>query len=71
MRADREKRAMILTAEGTREASIKQAEGQKPGPQILAAEGAKQAAILAAEADRSDPVLRAQGGRAAQYLRPG
>src|SRR6476659_2574155 len=55
MRADREKRAMILTAEGPREASIKQAEGQKQA-QILAAEGAKQAAILAAEAD-----LQAQG----------
>jgi regulator of protease activity HflC (stomatin/prohibitin superfamily) len=67
MRADREKRAMILTAEGTREASIKQAEGQKQA-QILAAEGAKQAAILAAEADRQSRILRAQGERAAQYL---
>src|SRR6187399_2313725 len=38
MRADREKRAMILTAEGQREASIKTAEGQKQS-QILAAEG--------------------------------
>ena len=46
MRADREKRAMILTAEGSREAAIKQAEGQKQA-QILSAEGAKQAAILA------------------------
>src|SRR6185295_4490044 len=61
MRADREKRAMILTAEGSREASIKQAE-------ILAAEGAKQAAILAAEAERQSRILRAQGERAAQYL---
>ena len=67
MRADREKRAMILTAEGTREASIKQAEGAKQS-QILAAEGAKQAAILAAEADRQSRILRAQGERAAQYL---
>lgn len=67
MRADREKRAMILTAEGTREASIKQAEGQKQS-QILAAEGSKQAAILAAEADRQSRILRAQGDRAAQYL---
>ncbi len=64
MRADREKRAMILTAEGSREASIKQAEGQKQA-QILAAEGAKQAAILAAEADRQSRMLRAQGERAA------
>ena len=67
MRADREKRAMILTAEGVREASIKQAEGQKQA-QILAAEGAKQAAILAAEADRQSRMLRAQGERAASYL---
>jgi len=67
MRADREKRAMILNAEGVREASIKQAEGQKQA-QILAAEGAKQAAILSAEADRQSRMLRAQGERAAQYL---
>jgi regulator of protease activity HflC (stomatin/prohibitin superfamily) len=67
MKAEREKRAMILTAEGTREASIKQAEGQKQS-QILAAEGAKQAAVLAAEADRQSRMLRAQGERAAQYL---
>jgi regulator of protease activity HflC (stomatin/prohibitin superfamily) len=67
MRADREKRAMILTAEGSREASIKQAEGQKQA-QILSAEGAKQAAILAAEADRQSRILRAQGERAASYL---
>ena len=67
MRADREKRAVILTAEGTREASIKQAEGAKQA-QILAAEGAKQAAILAAEAERQSRILRAQGERAAQYL---
>ena len=67
MKADREKRAMILTAEGVRESSIKQAEGQKQS-QILAAEGAKQAAILAAEADRQSRMLRAQGERAAQYL---
>ncbi len=67
MKADREKRAMILTAEGVRESSIKQAEGQKQS-QILAAEGAKQAAILAAEADRQSRILRGQGERAAQYL---
>ena len=67
MKADREKRAMILTAEGSREASIKQAEGQKQA-QILSAEGAKQAAILAAEADRQSRMLRAQGERAASYL---
>src|ERR1700692_1334502 len=67
MKADREKRAMILNAEGMRESAIKEAEGQKQA-QILAAEGAKQAAILSAEADRQSRMLRAQGERAAQYL---
>jgi regulator of protease activity HflC (stomatin/prohibitin superfamily) len=67
MRADREKRAMILTAEGQRESSIKTAEGQKQAT-VLAAEGAKQAAILAAEGERQSRILRAQGERAARYL---
>ena len=67
MKADREKRAMILTAEGQRESAIRSAEGQKQS-QILTAEGAKQAAILNAEADRQSRILRAQGERAARYL---
>ncbi len=67
MKADREKRATILTAEGQRESSIKTAEGQKQS-QILMAEGAKQSAILSAEAERQSSILRAQGERAALYL---
>ncbi|GAA1227192.1 hypothetical protein GCM10009676_06670 [Prauserella halophila] len=67
MRADREKRAMVLTAEGERESAIKTAEGQKQS-QILAAEGSKQASILSAEAERQSRILRAQGERAARYL---
>ncbi|MGW4771015.1 SPFH domain-containing protein [Nocardia sp. NPDC004278] len=67
MKADREKRAMILTAEGTRESQIKTAEGAKQA-QILSAEGAKQASILAAEGERQSRILRAQGERAASYL---
>ena len=67
MKADREKRAIILTAEGQREAAIKTAEGAKQA-QILSAEGAKQAAILGAEAERQAQILRAQGDRAARYL---
>ncbi|UQX89904.1 SPFH/Band 7/PHB domain protein [Jatrophihabitans telluris] len=67
MRADRDKRAIILTAEGQRESAIKTAEGQKAA-QILSAEGQKQAAILAAEADRQSRILRAEGERAARYL---
>ncbi|WP_445596575.1 SPFH domain-containing protein [Actinopolyspora mortivallis] len=68
MRADREKRAMILNAEGERESAIKTAEGQKQS-QILAAEGAKQAAILSAEGERQSSILRSQGERASKYLR--
>jgi regulator of protease activity HflC (stomatin/prohibitin superfamily) len=68
MKADREKRAMILTAEGNRQAAITEAEGAKQA-QILAAEGAKQAAILSAEAGRQSQMLRAQGERAAAYMR--
>ena len=67
MRADRDKRAIILQAEGQREASIKTAEGQKAA-QILQAEGQKQAAILGAEAERQARILRAEGDRAARYL---
>ena len=67
MRADRDKRAMILQAEGQRESAIKSAEGQKQAA-ILSAEGQKTAAILAAEADRQSRILRAEGERAARYL---
>ncbi len=49
MRADREKRATVLNAEG-----IKQA-------QILEAEGAKQSAILRAEGDRQSQIVRSEG----------
>ncbi|WP_078327037.1 SPFH domain-containing protein [Mycobacteroides salmoniphilum] len=67
MKADREKRAMILSAEGARQAAILSAEGQKQA-QILAAEGSRQSAILAAEGERQSRILRAEGERAAQYL---
>jgi len=48
MRAEREKRAAILTAEGMRQAAILNADGDKQSS-ILRAEGEKQAAILRAE----------------------
>jgi regulator of protease activity HflC (stomatin/prohibitin superfamily) len=48
MRAEREKRAAILTAEGVRQSQILTAEGDKQGT-ILRAEGDKQSAILRAE----------------------
>jgi regulator of protease activity HflC (stomatin/prohibitin superfamily) len=49
MRAEREKRAAILTAEGLRQSKI------------LTAEGDKQSEILRAEGDRQGSILRAEG----------
>ena len=49
MRAERDKRAQILTAEGTKQSAI------------LQAEGSRQAAILSAEGDARAQVLRAEG----------
>jgi regulator of protease activity HflC (stomatin/prohibitin superfamily) len=49
MRADRDKRAAILTAEGVRQS------------QILTAEGEKQSAILRAEGDRQSAIVKAEG----------
>ena len=57
MRADRDKRAAVLTAEGVRQSAI------------LTAEGEKQAAILTAEGDKQSQILRAQAQREAQILR--
>jgi regulator of protease activity HflC (stomatin/prohibitin superfamily) len=48
MKAEREKRAEILTAEGQRQSAILRAEGAKQG-QILEAEGRKEAAFRDAE----------------------
>jgi regulator of protease activity HflC (stomatin/prohibitin superfamily) len=49
MKAEREKRAVILEAEGQRQSEILRAEGQKQS-QILQAEGAREAAFREAEA---------------------
>jgi regulator of protease activity HflC (stomatin/prohibitin superfamily) len=60
MRADREKRAAILTAEGVKQSQILTAEGEKQSA-ILRAEGQRQSAILQAEgqAKAIDTVFRA------------
>ncbi len=60
MRADREKRAAILTAEGVKQSQILTAEGEKQAA-ILKAQGAREAAILQAEgqAKAIDTVFRA------------
>jgi regulator of protease activity HflC (stomatin/prohibitin superfamily) len=60
MRAEREKRAAVLTAEGVRQSKILTAEGEKQS-QILRAEGERQGQILRAEgqAQAIDTVFRA------------
>lgn len=60
MRADRDKRATILNAEGVRQSQILTSEGEKQAA-ILRAEGEKQAAILSAEAEKQSAILRADG----------
>src|SRR3954469_9932036 len=60
MRADRDKRAAILTAEGMRQSAVLSAEGQKQSA-ILTAEGDKQSRILRAQAEREARILKAQG----------
>ncbi|MGH8889466.1 MAG: SPFH domain-containing protein [Acidothermaceae bacterium] len=60
MRADRDKRAAILTAEGFKQSQILTAEGEKQSA-ILRAEGAAQAAVTQAKADAEAQALRAQG----------
>ncbi|GAA3832638.1 SPFH domain-containing protein [Nocardioides panacisoli] len=68
MRADRDKRALILTAEGQRQSAILTAEGGKQSA-ILTAEGERESRILRAQADREAAILRAQGeGQAIQTV---
>ena len=50
MRAERDRRAVILTAEGSKQSQILEAEGRRQAD-ILRAEGEKQAAILKAEGE--------------------
>ena len=56
LKAERERRAAILTAEGAKQSAI------------LNAEGAKQAAVLSAEADAQAAVLRAEGEAKARVI---
>jgi len=50
MRAERDRRAAILTAEGTKQSAILEAEGMRQA-EILRAEGDKQAAVLRAQGE--------------------
>ena len=60
MKAEREKRAVILAAQGQRESQILNADGAKQS-QILDAEGRRQSKILEAEGEREAAILRAEG----------
>lgn len=59
MKAEREKRAVILEAEGERQSEILKAEGEKQGL-ILAAEGRKEAAFRDSEAREREAQAEAQ-----------
>ena len=59
-RAERDKRASILIAEGQRQSSILSAGGEKESA-ILRAQGDREAAVLRAQADRQAQMLRAEG----------
>lgn len=60
MKAERDKRAMILQAEGLRQSQIEKAEGEKRG-QILGAEAEKEANIRRAEGLKESQLLEAEG----------
>lgn len=60
MKAERQRREVILRAEGEKASKILVAEGQKES-QILQAEGEKQAAILQAEAVKEKKIREAEG----------
>nr|WP_310584147.1 SPFH domain-containing protein [Deinococcus sp.] len=62
MKAERDKRAVILEAEGLRQAAILRAEGQKQA-EILSAEGARQAAFLSSEARERQAQAEAEATR--------
>ncbi len=67
MKAEREKRAMILEAEGYRESQIKRAEGEKQA-KILEAEGKARSIQLVADAEKYRKIAEAEGQREALRL---
>jgi regulator of protease activity HflC (stomatin/prohibitin superfamily) len=60
MRADRDKRAAILSAEGAKQSAILTAEGEKQAA-VLRATGEAEAAVVRAEADARAQAARARG----------
>ena len=60
MRADRDKRAAILSAEGSKQSAILTAEGERQAA-VLKARGESEAVVLRAEADATAQAARARG----------
>jgi regulator of protease activity HflC (stomatin/prohibitin superfamily) len=60
MRADRDKRAAILSAEGSKQSAILTAEGERQAA-VLKARGESEAALLRAEAEAKAQAVRARG----------
>ncbi len=60
MRADRDKRAAILSAEGSKQSAILTAEGERQAA-VLKARGDSEATVLRAEADAKAQAARAKG----------
>jgi regulator of protease activity HflC (stomatin/prohibitin superfamily) len=60
MRADRDKRAAILSAEGNKQSAILNAEGERQAA-VLKARGESEAVVLRAEADAKAQAARARG----------
>ena len=60
MRADRDKRAAILSAEGNKQSAILNAEGKRQAA-VLEARGESEAVVLRAEADAKAQAARARG----------
>lgn len=64
MKAEREKRAVILESEGLKQSAILKAQGEKEAA-INKAEGEKQAAILKADGEKQARILQADGEKQA------
>lgn len=68
IKAEREKRSIILKAEANKQAAILESEGQKEA-MVLAAKGKKEAQILEAEAEKTAKILRAEAEKQQRILK--
>ena len=68
IKAEREKRSIILTAEAEKQAAILQSEGQREA-MVLSAKGKREAQILEAEAEKQAKILRAEADKQQRILK--